>query len=195
MQRIDIANRADLILEVNSTHELHVSFEYLQKCKYFELMFASRYMEGISFQASTAGSATEPHRQSIEEDDTDAVTLVCAALHGRYDLIPREPDIDTVEAFASLVDKYARTAEVEHAAGMMLDGVLATEPNAVGSTLESAYSLDHAASFSKITDFLSKYMDITETQGLECPIISTAQRGQSIRGKYLCSWTICSSSN
>jgi hypothetical protein len=122
-------------------------------------MFGPLYSEGQ--RSGLTGSKKEI---PLPEDDVDAMTIICAVIHHRNDLIPGEMSSSEVLQLSVVADKYDCKVALKHATHHWLD-----HRNVVGlkeqmELMTAVYLLDQAQAFSAIT-----YTMMMEHTGLYLP--------------------------
>jgi hypothetical protein len=132
--------------------------------KVFKAMFGPLYMEGQ--RSGLTGSKKEI---PLPEDDVDAMTIICAVIHHRNDLIPEEMSSSEVLQLSVVADKYDCKVALKHATHHWLD-----HRNVVGlkeqmELMTAAYLLDQAQAFSAITytmmmEHTSSYLPFAQDQ-------------------------------
>ncbi|KAL5344886.1 hypothetical protein ACLOAV_010283 [Pseudogymnoascus australis] len=114
--------------------------------KVFKAMFGPHYKEGQ--HSGLNGSKKEI---PLPEDDVGAMTIICAVIHYRNDILPGELSSSEVLQISIIADKYDCKVALKHAAHHWLDHRNVVSLKEQMELMTAAYLLDHAQAFSDIT--------------------------------------------
>ena len=153
---VNIAPTADIILEVcrpdGKTHLAVASSCLAMASPVFNKMLNSQLKEGIG-NRSTSG---HPFLIPLPEDDAEALTLLCNAIHHRG--IPRNPSLACLKSLAVVCDKYdcvsVFTAWGELWLRTHIESTVArkpTNPRILNDLLLVAYVLDLPDAFERVS--------------------------------------------
>lgn len=112
----------------------------------FKAMFGPHYKEGQ--RSDLNGSKKEV---PLPEDDVGAMTIICAVIHHRNDIIPERMSSDEVLQISVLADKYDCKVALKHAIHHWLDHRNAVSLKDLMKLMTAAYLLNHSQAFSAIT--------------------------------------------
>lgn len=87
----------------------------------------------------------------LPEDDVDAMTIMCAVIHHRNDIIPEGISSNEVLQISVLTDKYDCKVALRHAIHHWLDHRNAVSLKDLMTLMTAAYLLNQAQAFSAIT--------------------------------------------
>ena len=88
----------------------------------------------------------------LPEDNGEALLLVCSVVHYHTETDSPSLSVDALENVATLVDKYDMSKTIQTWSAGWLEGALeSATPKTLDSLLQSAYLLDDAKSFSKVS--------------------------------------------
>lgn len=114
--------------------------------KVFKAMFGPHYKEGQ--RSGLSGSMKEI---PLPEDDVDAMTIICAVIHHRNDMILGEMSSSKVLQISVVADKYDCKVALKHATHHWLDHQNVVSMEELMELMTAAYLLDQAEAFSAIT--------------------------------------------
>ncbi|KFZ20359.1 hypothetical protein V502_03214 [Pseudogymnoascus sp. VKM F-4520 (FW-2644)] len=114
--------------------------------KVFKAMFGPHYKEGQ--RSGLNGSKKEI---PLPEDDVGAMTIICAVIHHRNDIIPGEMSSSEVLKISVVADKYDCKVALKHAIHQWLDHRNVVSLKDLTELMTAAYLLDEAQAFSAIT--------------------------------------------
>jgi len=110
-------------------------------------MFSSRFKESLSNQ-TTSGKPPIP----LPDDNAEAFTILCNAIHYRTDEVPRIVALACLENLAIICDKYNCTSALAPWSAMWLQvGIESHDAKDLNKLLFAAYVLDIPDAFSRIS--------------------------------------------
>jgi hypothetical protein len=109
-------------------------------------MFGPHYKEGQ--RPGLNGSKEEI---PLPEDDVGAMTIICAVIHYRNDILPGELSSSEVLQISVVADKYDCKVALKHATHHWLDHRYVVSLREQMELMAAAYVLDQAQAFSEIT--------------------------------------------
>ena len=148
---INVDPDGDIILEVSSSdgrQHLLVSSKVLSLASpVFSTMFNSRFKEGLSNHPSS-GKRLIP----LPDDNAEAFTILCNAIHYRTDQVPKEPALVCLEDLAIICDKYDCTSALWPWSTIWLHAGIESYPASDhNKLLFAAFVLDIPTAFSRIS--------------------------------------------
>ena len=148
---INVDPNGDIILEVScpdGKKRLLVSSKVLTLASpVFAAMFSSGFKESLSNQA-TSGKPPIP----LPDDNAEAFTILCNAIHYRTDEVPRTVALACLENLAIICDKYNCTSALTPWNAMWLQaGIESHDAKDLNKLLFAAYVLDVPDAFSRIS--------------------------------------------
>ncbi|EME76882.1 uncharacterized protein MYCFIDRAFT_83981 [Pseudocercospora fijiensis CIRAD86] len=103
MERYDIVDEGDIILQVQDSIELRVYSQVLRlNSSVFRAMLGKDWAEGKALIGANAGT---PFCLELPDDDPEAMKLLCLVLHNR-DYLSALPSPSAFLKYAEVVDKY-----------------------------------------------------------------------------------------
>lgn len=114
--------------------------------KVFKAMFGPHFKEGQ--RSDLNGSKKEI---PLPEDDADAMTIICAVIHYRNDIVPERLSSSEVLQIAVVADKYDCKVAIKYATRHWLDHRKVVSLKEQMELMTAAYLLGQAQAFSDIT--------------------------------------------
>ena len=148
---VNVDPNGDVILEVScSDGRIHllVSSKVLSLASpVFSTMLNSRFKEGLSNHPPTGKRLI-----SLPDDNAEAFTILCNAIHYRTDQVPRKLTLVCLENIAIICDKYDCTSALTPWSAMWLHaGIKSFDAKDLNKLLFAAFVLDDPTAFSRIS--------------------------------------------
>lgn len=149
-----IEPNGDLTIVCKETSFLVSSYILSLASPVFKAMLSGGFKEGLAIQNTRPGDTAEIN---LPEDNADAFRIFADLSHHRYDSIPDQPDLDTLEALAVVVDKYECIPLVKHQATAWLNhGLSNRSSEELWRLLDFAFALNSQECVTKIAHILVK---------------------------------------
>ncbi|KAL5324952.1 hypothetical protein ACEPPN_006073 [Leptodophora sp. 'Broadleaf-Isolate-01'] len=102
-------------------------------------------------EGQRSGLAGSKKETPLPEDDAEAMTIICAVIHHRNDIVPEEMSSSEVLRLSVVADKYDCKVALKHAAHCWLDHRNVVSLKGQMELMTASYLLDQAQAFSAIT--------------------------------------------
>lgn len=146
-----IADQGDVILVVGQEDVLKIrvhSWVMRVASKVFNVMFGSKFREGRDL------SRDNPKEIRLEEDDAEAMRIICQVLHFKTQSIPEDLYPYRIWTIAKAIDKYFFNDALRYAASVWLRDNTASDFEGYSYILKASLLLRDSVTFKDVTKSL-----------------------------------------
>ena len=174
---VSVSPNGDIILVVGpQAVRLRVHSLFLRSAsKVFNAMFGPNWSEGQGL------SEQSPRQVIMEEDDPEALRIICCVIHHLNDDVPRTLSPEQVFQIAIEIDKYDLAVALRYATSQWLKGSDTLDVLRMGYLMASAFLISDMENFAKYTLEL-----ILHSTGPYLELLTNEKISQAVPWKTIC---------